>query len=311
MKTLLPYKWTWGWAMMLIVSTTLASTNVPSVAVLDFTNTVITVRDLGPKVTSLITVNLAADLRLITVERALLKKVLDEQVLGLSGMVNSEGAAKVGQLTGAKVLVTGQILKGDDDSLIIIANMVGTETGRLYAEQVQGPSTTLAKMTTELAKKIVKTITEQSTNLLVEIESHEQRITRIVKSVTGPNRPVLSFKVIDPFQGRNRRNSTSENEFSLIFQKAGFTVVDETADRKPEVEITGSIGCEWGPKRGGLSSCRASLSVKAQERGSGKILATDRQTSIGLDVGKHASAKAAFLEVTDQIAARLVPCLSK
>ena len=79
----------------------------------------------------------------------------------------------------------------------------------------------------------------------------------------------------------------------------------------PEVEITGSIGCEWGSKRGGLSSCRASLSVKAQERGSGKILATDRQTSIGLDVGKHASAKAAFLEVTDQIAARLVPCLSK
>ena len=44
---------------------------------------------------------------MILVERAELEKVLGEAELGLSGTVSPETAARIGHLTGAKVLVTG------------------------------------------------------------------------------------------------------------------------------------------------------------------------------------------------------------
>src|SRR3954466_235741 len=65
-------------------------------------------RQLGPKITSLVTAELSSDTRLALVERAELSKALREQALGLSGTVDASAAAKVGQLTGAKVLVVGR-----------------------------------------------------------------------------------------------------------------------------------------------------------------------------------------------------------
>src|SRR5436853_7501961 len=62
----------------------------------------------GPKITSLVTAELSSDARLALVERVELSKALREQALGLSGTVDAGAAAKVGQLTGAKVLVVGR-----------------------------------------------------------------------------------------------------------------------------------------------------------------------------------------------------------
>ena len=68
-----------------------------------------------------------------------LEKVLGEHELGLSGTVSPDTAAKVGQLTGAKVLVTGRVFTTDKD-LLIVAKIIGTETSRVYGEMVEGPS---------------------------------------------------------------------------------------------------------------------------------------------------------------------------
>src|SRR6267378_555780 len=77
-----------------------------TVAVFDFESRDEATRDLGPKASTLINANLSVDPQIETVERAELEKVLGEHELGLSGNVSSETAAKVGHLTGAKVLVT-------------------------------------------------------------------------------------------------------------------------------------------------------------------------------------------------------------
>src|SRR5690348_6683180 len=84
-----------------------AAADVLPVAVFDFDSKDEGVHDLGPKVATLINANLSADPNIVTVERAELDKVLGEQELGLSGTVSADSAAKVGHLTGAKVLVTG------------------------------------------------------------------------------------------------------------------------------------------------------------------------------------------------------------
>src|SRR6266487_703055 len=58
-------------------------------------------------ISDLVTANLSAEPQLVIVDRAALAKILREQALGLSGNISPEAAAKVGQLTGAKILVTG------------------------------------------------------------------------------------------------------------------------------------------------------------------------------------------------------------
>ena len=72
------------------------ATDVLTVAVFDFDSQDEAVRDLGPKVATLVNADLSAEPQIITVERAELEKVLSEQELGLSGTVSPESAAKVG-----------------------------------------------------------------------------------------------------------------------------------------------------------------------------------------------------------------------
>src|SRR5262245_60796217 len=113
-----------------------ATQDVLSVAIFDFESKDEAVRDLGPKVATLVNANLSAEPQLITVERAELEKILGEQELGLSGTVSPETAAKVGHLTGAKVLVTGRVFKADKE-LVMVAKIIGTETSRVYGEIVK------------------------------------------------------------------------------------------------------------------------------------------------------------------------------
>src|ERR1700722_13466116 len=61
---------------------------------------------LGKDTTSLLTADLSADPRFNFVDRGQLQQVLDEEALGASGIISQDSAAKMGQLTGAKVLVT-------------------------------------------------------------------------------------------------------------------------------------------------------------------------------------------------------------
>src|SRR4051794_30787833 len=80
---------------------------VPPLAVLVFDERGTATKDLGPQVTDLLFARLATRDGLMLVDRADLQKVLKELELGLSGAVKSDSAARVGQLTGARLLLWG------------------------------------------------------------------------------------------------------------------------------------------------------------------------------------------------------------
>jgi hypothetical protein len=67
-----------------------------------------------------------------------LDKALGEQELGLSGAIAPAAAAKVGQLTGAKVLVTGRVMQAGSETLVV-AKLIGTDTGRVFAAKAKIP----------------------------------------------------------------------------------------------------------------------------------------------------------------------------
>src|ERR1035438_8364231 len=181
-------------ALLLTTGFAYASDNVLTVAIFDFESKDEAVRDLGPKVATLLNASLSAEPQIITVERTELAKALGEQELGLSGTVSPDTAAKVGHLTGAKVLVTGRVFKADKE-LILVAKIIGTETSRVYGELVKGTAaSSITDLSAELAKKIASTVAEKGDTLVAKIESREGRIAKLKKSLKEGKLPAVSVK---------------------------------------------------------------------------------------------------------------------
>jgi hypothetical protein len=281
-----------------------------TVAIFDFESRDEAVRDLGPKVASLLNANLSAEPQIITVERADLEKVLGEQELGLSGTVSPETAAKVGYLTGAKVLITGRVFKADKE-LVIVAKIIGTETSRVYGELVKGPAaSSITDLSGDLAKKIAATVSGKGGTLVANVESREDRIARLKKSLKEGKLPAVSVRIGERHFGQPVIDPAAETELGLILKECGFTLVDDKSKEKADVEITGDAFSAYGMRKGNLISCKARVELKAQKR-TGEILAMDRQTSVAVDMAEQTAAKTALQRAAAELAERLVPALLK
>jgi TolB-like protein len=287
-----------------------AAQDVLTVAVFDFESKDEAVRDLGPKVATLVNANLSAEPQLITVERADLEKILGEQELGLSGTVSPETAAKVGHLTGAKVLVTGRVFKADKE-LIIVAKVIGTETSRVYGEIVKGTSAaSITDLSTELAKRISTTIQQKGETLVAKVETREERIAKIKKSLKSDKLPAVSVKITERHFGSPVIDPAAETELGKILQECGFKLVDDKSPDKADIEITGEAFSTFGLRKGNLISCKARVEIKVQKR-TGEILAVDRQTSVSLDIAEQTAAKTALQNAAVELADRVLPKLIK
>lgn len=282
-----------------------------TVAVFDFDSPDDAVRGLGPKIATLVGADLSAEPDLILVERAELEKALGEQELGLSGTVTPDSAAKVGQLTGAKILVTGRVFAVDNQT-IIVAKVIGTETSRVYGEVVNGkPNAAITDLAAELAKKIAADVTQKSDTLVARVESPEDRIAKIKKELDGKKLPAISVSIAEQHFGQHVIDPAAQTELSSLLQQCGFTVVDGLSTNKADVEITGEAFSEFGLQKGNLKSCRARIEIKARDVASGNIISVDRQTSVAVDIAEHVAAKTALQNGAGELAERLLPKLTK
>jgi hypothetical protein len=279
------------------------------VAVFDFESKDENVSGLGAKVATLVNASLSADPNLVTVERAELEKVLGEQELGLSGTVTPDSAAKVGNLTGAKVLVTGRVFKTDTE-LFIVAKIIGTETSRVYGELVKGgANASLSILSEDLARKIATDVTQKGDTLIAKVESHEERVAKIKKELRDKKLPVVSVKISEQHFGQHVIDPAAQTELSLILQQCGFTLADDHSTNRPAIEITGEAFSEFGMRKGNLQSCRARIEIKARDVAGGNIISVDRQTSVAVDLAEHVAAKTALQNGADELASRLLPKL--
>jgi hypothetical protein len=287
-----------------------AAPDILTVAVFDFESKDEAVRDLGPKVATLLNANLSAEPQLITVERAELEKVLGEHELGLSGTISSDTAAKVGHLTGAKVLVTGRVFRADRE-LVIVAKIIGTETSRVYGEVAKGGvNASIADLSAELAKKIAAVVAQKGDTLVAKVETREERVEKIKKALGGKTLPVVSVKIGERHFGQPVLDPAAETELGKILQECGFKLVDDHSTNAPEVEITGDAFSAYAARKGNLISCKARVELKARNK-SGDILAVDRQTSAAVDIAEQTAAKAALQNAACELAERLLPRLAR
>ncbi len=79
----------------------------------------------------------------------------------LAGTVTPDTAARVGQILGAKVIVTGRVFDAGD-KVFLVAKFIGVETSRVYGETATIPEIkALDKGVDELAEKVQKVISSK------------------------------------------------------------------------------------------------------------------------------------------------------
>jgi Curli production assembly/transport component CsgG len=289
----------------------LAAEEPLTVAVFDFESKDEGVRDMGPKIATLLNANLSAEPTIITVERAELEKALGEQELGLSGNVSAESAAKVGKLTGAKVLVTGRVFKTDDE-LVIVAKIIGTETSRVYGEIVKGHGdSSLTDLCGDLAKKIANDVNQKASTLVATAVTRDEEIDKIKKALGHKKRPTVSVHITEQHFGQAVIDPAAQTELSLILEKCGFPLKDKESTDRAQIEITGEAFSEFGLRKGNLQSCRARIEIKVRDHATGELITVDRQTSVAVDIAEHVAAKTALQNGAAELAARILPQLVK
>jgi len=193
-----------------------------------------------------------------------------------------------------------------------MASLIGTETGRMYSETVRElPPYDLNRAATNLAQKIVKMITENAANFVTEREPREQRLARILKTATGNKRPSVLIAVTERFRESSTNSAAVETELGYILMKAGFIVVDEKSQQKPDIAILGTAVSSVGAARGNMFPCRATIEVKLRATATGTILGFDRQSSEAVDIGAETGVTTALEKAADDLAEKLLPLLSK
>lgn len=300
-----------GLALFAATTATPASPDVLTLAIFDFEAKDANVSDLGSKVSMLLNARLSADPQILTVERAELSKVLGEQELSLSGTVNPNQAVKVGQLTGAKVLVTGRVFKVDKET-IVVAKIIGTETSVVYGALAQGAaSVAITDLAADIAKQIAATLSEKGDKLVAKVVPREDRLAKIKKAVAGKTLPSVSVKIGEHHFGRPVTDPAAETEIGHVLQECGFKLVDEKSKDKAVIEITGDAFSAFGLQKGNLISCTARIEIKAHDMNAKKLIANDRQTTVAVDIAEQTAAKTALQNGGFDLAERLIPQLAK
>jgi TolB-like protein len=286
---------------------------VYTAAVLPFQERGRDVKDEGSKVSDLLFAKLATDPRLMLVDREDVKKLLEEQELNLSGLINPQQATKAGQLTGAKLLITGSVLQVDN-TVYLVAKIIGTETSRVVGASVKGNvRDDLGKLVDELGTQIGKTIAQRADDLLAKPLSREDRLAALKKKLGEGKRPAVLVEVPERHIGRITIDPAAATEVALFCRELGLKVIDAKEGRKQDADILlqGEAFSELAVRHGNLISVKARLELKAVDQQSGEIVAVDRQTTVAVDLTEQIAAKNALQEAGAALAERLLPKLVK
>ena len=113
-------------------------------------------QDMGKMVAEWLVTGLVQSGRFNVVERSLLQKILKEQELPMYGIVDSKDAAKTGMIVGAKVVITGSVMKLRDYTEVS-ARLINVEDGAIIAaEKVKTDRTgKLEDLVSQMIDKII------------------------------------------------------------------------------------------------------------------------------------------------------------
>jgi TolB-like protein len=281
------------------------------IAILPFRERGDEVKNMGGQAADLLFAGLATDAALWLVDREDLEKTLSEHELNLSGIVKPEEAVKIGQVTGAKILVTGSVFQAGK-SMYVVAKVIGTETTRVLGASAKGPvGEGVDSLMPQLSKDVASLVKKNASKLVAEPVEKDNRIKALKEKFGDAKRPTVLISVAERHVGREQFDPAAETELMLFCKQSGFTVIDneQGSPKQAQILIKGEGISEFAVRRGNLVSAKARLEVKAIDRATGKVIAADRQTRVAVELSEQIAAKNALQEAAADIAERLLPKL--
>lgn len=284
------------------------------VALLGFVNKDLSQPQLSETITTLMFSQLSANPVITLVEREQLNSVINESKLNLSGLVNTNLANQVGKLTGAKIIISGTLFKLENRQMIV-ARIIGTETGRVLGVTVQGNiNDSLFTLSEQLASKIAAQISAKARTLIARPHSRQDRVAKLKLKINKNTKPSLSIEIKEHHINHSAIGSAAENELMFYSMESGFKVIDNKSSsqsKKPaDIIISGEGFTEFTSRKQGIVGVKSRLEIKAVDRKTRKVIATDRQIAIEVDLNENIAAKKALASASAKIAERLLPKLS-
>ena len=110
------------------------------------------------------------------VERERIGEALQDLRMSSEGLIDQATALQLGKMTGARVIVTGNILQIDDE-LAITARLINTETGELVATRATGSRGHLLATVDELAAGVAERLVQDDKGTLARADGRDAEQT--------------------------------------------------------------------------------------------------------------------------------------
>jgi TolB-like protein len=281
-----------------------------SVAILPFAFSGKSFEDQGQEVQTLMTAYMSANPDLMLVERAEVDKALSEVELGMSGTVDPETAARVGHLLGAQVLVTGRVFPVKND-IIMVAKVVGVETGRVYGATVTYPANgKLTDAVNELTQKVGADIVNKGTTLVAKASMSQNVVAALKPKLQGLTLPTVAIDIGETSINRETTSPAAQTEMAMLLQQLGFTVIDPSeSNKKPDVKITGEAISEFALRKGNLVSAKGHVEIKAIKTSDGSVLLVDRENTVAVELAAESAGKKALAKGATALTKRFVEAI--
>jgi hypothetical protein len=268
-----------------------------TVAILDFESSGSGGDKIGKQIPDALAALLSDDDGFQLVERAQVAKAVAEQAVGLSGLVDSDKAIKIGKIVGAQILVTGKVFTLDRDTYIT-AKLIGSETSLVQAVMVKDASDKdIGALVAGLSEKISAKLRGDGSKLIAS-EGEKDPIIDLKEKLAHLKKPVVSVAVTERHESRHIGqpiDPAAETEIKKVLVECGFEVIDDQQHGpRPTVTLSGEGFSEFGALLGNLTSCSARLELKAVDVQSGAIQFTDSTTARAVDLSEAIASKTAL-----------------
>lgn len=262
-----------------------------SVAVLNFADGANGLDGVGTSVSALLQVQLTLHSDAMLVERAELNEVLAEQELTLSDAVTPTQAAKVAQLTGAEVLISGRVF-AVQDRIHLVAKVISASTSRVFgATAAYDKGKPLDGAVEKLGQDVAKILSEKTADLRGGPSLEEKINAEVAALLKDKPAKKIYVHIPESIIQATVPDPAAQTEITRTLEAAGWKAVDTA--QEADLIIRGEAFAEAALRRGNLWFTRARLEFTVTDA-AGKILKTDRIVCGNVDLAQAVGAKGAL-----------------
>jgi curli biogenesis system outer membrane secretion channel CsgG len=278
--------------------------------------------DMARAVPELLATALTRDKNLTLVEREKLDKILAEQSLGASGLVDPDKAVQIGKLIGARFLVLPRTYTVGDQ-IFVSAKVVNAETGKVMvaskaARAAGANATMLSGLIAEDVQRLLDTASKEPAGPSDD-DRYKQQLADIAKALGDRKRPTVTVVVPEEQLRHLIPDPAVKTELCYMLRKLKFRVIENDsplldqwsrdyfagkATKLPaevgdiDVVIYGGAFAETTGQRGNLVSARARLELSAIDPKTSEIIAVDKATASAADLSESVAGKSALANAT-------------